>query len=293
MLSADAKVRQCGAEAYIRVPGARRIAVLARLLDDPHPGVRGSVREAMFKLAQRPELAEPIRRAGSAMLAGDRWRGLEQAALLLAALDEKSAAPRLVELLEFSRPEVGIAAGWGLKTLALSETLPAMLDKASRNTEVRKSRPAPPGLDEQTAHLFEAFGRMEYRSAEPLLRRYVPKDYDMGAFSRSSAIWSLGLLHAGVPDEGLAAELAARASDMASVPPEMPPVQLMSIVGIGRMKAVSQVKVLRRLAGPTFSPTTLGMTLRWALMEVTGEQLPEPEPFRKGLVGMFLEPLED
>ena len=110
-----------------------------RLLDDPHPAVRGSVREALYALAQRPDLGDSIRQVATQVLAGDRWRGLEQAALLLAALDHKPAAPRLVELLEFGRPEVGVAAGWGLKKLAVPETLPAMLDKATRQTAARKA----------------------------------------------------------------------------------------------------------------------------------------------------------
>jgi HEAT repeat protein len=187
MRSADPLVRQRGADAYVLLPDPGRVAVLARLLDDPHPAVRGSVRDSLFDLAQRSELDEPIRQAATEMLAGQSWRGLEQAALLLGALDHKPASARLVELLESPRPEVGIAAAWGLKQLAVPETLPAMFDKSNRQTELRsKDGFTPAGLDEQTAHLFEAFGKLRYAAAEPLLRRYVPKDYKMGEYSRAA-----------------------------------------------------------------------------------------------------------
>src|SRR4029077_16913686 len=159
-------------------------------------------RESLYALAKRQELNEPIRRGATEVLSGDKWRGLEQAALLLAALAHKPAAARLVELLEFSRPEVGIAAAWGLKTLAVAETLPALLDKARRQDKIRRATaPEPRGRDDQTPHLFEACGRMKYATAEPLLVEYIFKDLRIGVESRKSAIWALGLLHEGVPDE--------------------------------------------------------------------------------------------
>jgi HEAT repeat protein len=298
MRSGDVKVRQCGADACIKVPDAQRVAAITRLLDDPHPGLRGSVRDSLYELAQRPELNESVRTAATGILTGDQWRGLEQAALLLAALDQKAAVPRLVELLEFSRPEVGIAAAWGLKKLAVPEALPQMLAKAGRQTEIRKKlSPVPAGLDEQTAHLIEAMGRMRYAPAEPLLRQYIPKDYAMGMFSRTAAIWSLGWLHEGIPDESLAAQLAERATDDSSGPgnpPEMRSVRCMSAVSIGRMKATSQVAVFRNYTRGVIRSGELGMSIRWALIQLTGEQIPEPDPPPKlGKAGWFLEPLDN
>jgi hypothetical protein len=297
MESADAKVRQRGADAYVLAPDPQRIAVLVRLLDDPHPAVRSSVRDSLHELAQRPELDGPIRRAATDMLGGNSWRGLEQAALLLGALDHKPAAGRLVELLEFNRPEVGVAAAWGLKKLAIPQTLPAMLDKTRRQSEIRRKAPLEPaGLDDQTAHLFEAFGRMRFASAEQLLREYIPKDYRMGLMSRSSAIWSLGLLHEGIPDEPLAEQMMVRIADDSSGPgnpPEMRLVKMMCAVSIVRMKAVSQVPALRKRITPAIFPDRMGMTMRWAVMELTGERIPEPAPATTGKAGWFLESLDE
>ncbi|MBI3860488.1 MAG: HEAT repeat domain-containing protein [Planctomycetia bacterium] len=293
MQNADANVRQTAADPYILLPDPQRVAVLARLLDDPHPTVRRYVCNALHQLAQRPELDQPIRQVATGILAGDRWRGIEQAALLLSALDHKPAAGRLVELLEFDRPEVRNATGWGLKKLAIPETLPAMLDKARRSAAIARAGTAPGGQDEQTAHLFEAFGRMKYTEADSLMREYVPKNLLLGINSRSAAIWSLGLLHAGVPDEQLAAQFLERANDLAGIPPEMPPVREMSIVSIGRMKAVSQIAALQAMGAEKPAPSRVGMIMRWSLMELTGKQIPEPKPMIVGETGWFLEPVDE
>ena len=46
--------------------------------------------------------------------------------ILLAQLDHKPAAARFVELLQFDRPEVFVAAAWGLRKLDVPETLPGV-----------------------------------------------------------------------------------------------------------------------------------------------------------------------
>ena len=290
--NADAKIRQLGARAYVLVPDAARVAVLAGLLNDPHPGLRRSVGEWLRKLSRVAEFDESVRRAVTGILAGDDWRGLEQAALLLATLDHKPAAPRLVELLDFRRAEVRVAAAWGAKMLAVPETLPALLTAALRRTELRMGEvPQQTDLDVQTAHLLELFGKTRYRDAEPLLRRYIPKESKLGSYSRSAAIWSLGFLHAGVPDEELARQLVERLNDIRSLPPELTPVRAMSAVTIGRMKAGSQVAALRQYISPTVEADEISMRIRWAVMELTGESIPEPSSPIIGKAGWFLEPI--
>jgi HEAT repeat protein len=292
MQNADPLVRKRGAEAYVLFPDPRRVAVLARLLDDPHPGVREAVREWLIELQRRPELADQVLSSATEMLSGESWRGLEQAALILGALDYRPAAPRLVMLLESTRPEVGIASAWALKRLALPDTLPALLDKARRQTEIRaKQGEIPRGLDEQTAHLIETFGRTKYAAAEPLLVTYIPKRFNFGLYSRSAAIWSLGHLHEGIPDESLADQFMARIVDDGP-PADLIPVRAMAAVAIGRMKARSQILAMQKYMGAKPPPTLYGAALRWALMEITGDFVPEPlspiAPRKK----WFLEPLE-
>lgn len=294
MQNDDANVRQRGVDAYVARPTPQRVAVVARLLDDPHPDVRGNVREALFQLARTPELDDPIRQAASAVLNEESWRGQEQAALLLGALDHEPVAGRLVDLLEAQRSEVMIASAWGLRQLAVRDTLPAILDKVARQTEARlKSDVDSGGLDPQVGHLCEALGLMKYAPAEPLLRRYIPKNYPMGEFSRGGAIWALGHLHAGTPDETLATQLIERLTDPNPLPPEMTRVRFASALSLGRMKAKSQAEKMRQFLGVKISATPSALAVRWAIQEITGETLPEAEPPIVSRSGWFLEPLEE
>lgn len=290
MQNPDANVRQRGADAYIALPTPERVVFLSRLLDDVHPGVRGNIREALFRLAKSADLDVPIRQSGMQVLGQESWRGQEQATLLLSALDHKPAVTRFVALLESSRGEVAVTAAWGLRKLAVPETLPAIFDKARRQTELREGKgPAPPELDAQTAQLCEALGMMQYKPADPLLRKYVPKDFTYGYLSRPAAIWALGHIHSGIPDEALAQLLMARLLDQ-QLPPESSEVKQMSAVTLARMKAVSQVPAMRKWlaasGGPLADPGLL-----WALTQLTGEKFPVAPPGAIGKSGWFLEPL--
>ena len=290
----DPHVRQQGAASYIQRPTPERMPSLARLLNDPHPQVRGEIRDALFRLDRTAELSQPIRMAAMQELSRDGWRGQEQAALLLAALDHKPAAGRLVELLESKRPEVMIATAWGLRRLEVRETLPAMLDRATRQTELRPTSEST-ALDEQVGHLFEGFGRMKYAPAEPLLLKYVPKPplgKSMGTPSRGTAIWALGWLHAGTPDNSLADQLIARVIDPGTFPPELDLVRRVSAVALARMKAVSQAETLRTYNKGRSPHELTGLVLRWALSELAGDTFPPVPQLTKSPGVWFLEPFE-
>ena len=290
----DPHVRQQGAASYIQRPTPERMQSLARLLDDPHPQVRGEIREALFRLDQTAELSQPIRQAAILELSRDGWRGQEQAALLLAAIDHKPAAGRLVELLESKRPEVMIATAWGLRRLEIKETLPALLDKATRQNELRLKEETS-ALDAQVAHLFEAFGRMKYAPAEPLMLPYItkpPLGKPMKPFSRGTAIWALGWLHEGTPDNSLGDQLIGRVIDPGTFPPELDMVRQVSTVALARIKAVSQVEALRIYNTVRSPHGQTGLTLRWALFELAGDKFP-PVPQLTISPGVwFLEPFE-
>ena len=289
LLNFDPKVRLRGVEAYVARPNAERVHSLARLLDDSHPDVRGRVREALFQLAAQPELDEAVRTAGAIVLAGDAWRGQEQAALLLGALDHEPAVPRLMELLHVERPEVMVAAAWALKTVGVQESLPQLLEYARQMTDARRLS-GRQGLDEQLAHLFEAMGRMQYRPAEGLLREYVPKVPALGYYSRGAAIWSLGLLHEGEVDEPLAAQLVERMNDTQPLMPDLDIVWRMSAITLGRMQARSSVPALEERLRSVVAHDPLAYAIRWSLMEITGISLPLPGPILQTRTGWFLEP---
>ena len=300
MRSDDANVRREAVFALNAKPTPERVTAMARLLDDPHPNVRATVRENLFRLARVAEFDAPIRSAAMTVLAGDSWRGQEQATLLLGALDHKPAAGRFVELLESPRDEVLVSAAWGLRQLAVPETLPAMLDKATRQTELRKNPPGPPKpglsmrLDAQVGLLFEAIGEMKYAPAEGLLRRYVPKDLILGEMSRSAAIWALGHLHANQPDEGLAMLLYGRLTEPSSAePPEWDRVRDMSLVSMVRMKTRTQWEPIQQALGPRGDSDRMYLLFRWATQQMTGKILPEPKPTVATRTGWFLEPIEE
>lgn len=292
MQNGDPKVREQGARAYVLLPTPERIPTLTRLLDDPHPAVRGYVCDALLRLAGMSELDGPVRASASTMLGADGWRGQEQSALLLGALGHKPAGPRLVALLESPRAEVMIATAWALRKLALPETLPAIFDRATRQTKLHAESLAPEGSALQVAHLFEAMGRMKHAPARPLMEKYIANK-GFGEMPRCAAIWALGLLHEGAPDEKLVDAFVGRITESLDVRPvEHDRVRYMSAVSLVRMRAESSLEEMRgllTLLGDS-NPASPAVAARWTIKEFTGEPGLPPDPFNI-VTDWFLEPL--
>lgn len=291
MQNEDPKVRRRGADAYVALATPDRAIALCQLLDDVHPEIRGSIRDDLLLLAERPELDDAIRDNALDVLSRESWRGQEQAALLLGALDHKPSASRLIELLKSTRPEVMIASAWSLRMLAVPETLPEILAHARHQSTERLAGRGTEGLDEQVAHLFEAMTLMDYAPCEELLREYVPKVFANGYYSRGAAIWGLGHFHKGTPDEELAAQLVERMNDIASMPPDLDIVFRMSALSLGRMQAESQLPALRERLGSSQGLDPVSCAIRWSLHEITGEEFIDPGPQVQGRSGWFLESL--
>jgi len=291
--SDDANVRRLGAESLVAWGTPEAVEQLGPMLDDPHPDVRKYVRRSLLDMATDEPLTEPVVRAAVEMLSTDRWRGLEQATLALVALDHKPAADRLVELLEFERPEVFVTAAWGLRRLAVPSTLDAMFDKARRETEKTKTRGgAEYVVERQISQLFEAFGQMDYAQSEPLLREHVPKKVPFGVQSRAAAIWALGHLHAGKPEPGLAKLLLGRLSDLDPMFPEHEEVRQTSAVSLGRMHVEDSLPTLRRFLRDESVDSPVGYACAWAIHQITGEPIPEPPIQEVPRLGWFLEPID-
>ena len=289
----DPKVRQSGVKAYLALPTPERLERLARVLQDLHPDVRSRACAGLFGHAKQDEFGPLIRERVTQVLAENDWRGQEQAALLLAALDHKPAAPRLVELLESSKPQVMVAAAWGLRMLAVPDTVPKLLDKARRETAGRMDGSLTDfaAHDLLLAHLFEACVRLDHTPAIELMKPYIPKSISMGDYSRGAAIWALGHLQHGYPDDQLAKALMERAKDFGGMPPDTELVRRMSSISVGRMKAVSQLGECRTLMDQMPDGDVVDLALRWTIHELTGEAVPQPEPpVRKDGI-WFLSPL--
>jgi HEAT repeat protein len=286
--SPDVHVREQGAIAYLSRPTVDRVVRLSQVLDDPQPALRRHVCQTFLELAAQPELNDAIRSSTMDVMSRDSWRGQEQGALLLGQLQHSAAAPRLCELLESPRPEVMVASAWSLRKVANLISVPAIMDKIRRQTAARKISTTE-HLDHQVAHLLEACGTMRVKEAEPLMMEYVPKNPIMGERSRTAAIWALGWLYVGTPNENLGRALWERITDYGLMPPEFKRVKLMCVVGYGRMKSEDYVEPLRQL----HEQTRFGNAIRWTLHEINGEWLPLPPPESQPQGTWFLEPIDE
>ena len=277
---ADAGVRRIAIQTLAVRPTPDRIQLLALRLNDAHPENRGLTRERMLDLSK--DFHDPVITGAMAMLATDRWRGLEQAALILGRLDHEPAAERLLELMDFPRPEVFIAAAWALRELAVEATLPRLLDSAIAETARREKGEFGIGRDDWAALVFESFGKLKYAAAHDVLLKYVPKSYTMGERSRTTAVWALGHIHAGKNPTALAAQLLERLMDMNPMFPEYLSVQSQSAVALGRMGSRQYVSQLRANQTPA---------AYWALEQLTGEAAPPQFVHPRYAGNWFLMPL--
>ncbi len=286
----DANVRTQAAVAYLKLPSKERIRTLAELLDDPHPVLRRRVCEEFSRIAKQPEFEEAIQSAAMQILSRDRWRGQEQAALLLGELGYKPSWKRLVELMESTRREVMIGSAWSLRKIADRQSIPAIIDKIRRQTEIRKTNQTEE-IDQQVGHLFEACGRMLAKEAEPEMLVYIPKNLLNGERSRCAAVWALGWLYAGNPDRSIARQLIERVNDNSMPPVENLPLKRICIISLGRMKAVEYAADIRKdLVNPT-SSDKFSLSRRWALTQMTGEEFPDTTADFAGNGSWFLEPI--
>ncbi|MCA9077371.1 MAG: HEAT repeat domain-containing protein [Planctomycetaceae bacterium] len=283
----DPKVRQCGLDAYVETVDEQQLPLIAAMLDDEHIEIRTSARQALFRLSSEGDDRDAVSELMKNHLNGDAWRAQEQAALFFAAADDKSVAPRFVELLDSARPEVFVTVAWGLRVLAAPETADGILDKVQRESV---DRPSIPHGDRQLGHLFEACAVLGDKRVLPSIARLVPKDVRR-PYSRSAGIWAGGKLMEGQPNEQIAAALMSRITDVDGEVPELEVVRRMSAVTLGRMKAESQLSQLRSLAGDEIHASDVSYAVGWAIEQITGERLPFAPPPTVTVEGWLIQPV--
>lgn len=321
VLADDPRIRKLAAETLIFYATPVSVAALGPMLDDPFPAVRDLVRDALIRLAGTPALSPAVREAAKIQLHRDAdlaWRGVEQAALVLGALDEESQADRLLALSVAQRTEVRVASAVALRRLAIEATLPDVLELCElicKGIKVRRSSssnvndpalpPAPmddavrrvikdvsgPDLGEQVSQMMQMFGQMLYTPADPLMRLHIPK-HSYYPKARAAAIWALGHLHRDTGNDALGALFAARLSDLTPMDPEAPEVRRFSAVSIGRMKAVGSIAAIQRFYEQESSSRTIGGSCRWALTYIDGQQRPPLPTIYSHRRGFFLEPTD-
>ncbi len=282
LASQDSRVRELTVRALVDEATERAVTRLAPLLDDPHPVVRNDVRRSLIDLASDKQLQTTILDAGMETLKKGSWRGKEQAVILLTALDHKPAAMHFLSLVNFDRHEVFEAAAWGLKKLAVADTLDGMFQKLQEEMRYRESgRPGIQSSDKQLAHLLEALGAMKYEPAIPELVAHIPKSAEggtaspYGRYSRTAAVWALGHLYTGSNDAEIGRQLAGRLADTSFTPAEFLEVRQHAAISLGRMKAVDQLPVLENFQargglGPLYKHAA-----NWAIHKITGREFPK------------------
>jgi HEAT repeat protein len=291
----DPKVRSLGVEVLFRTPSEKHVRLLGGRLDDLHPDVRVKARQALRDLAAQKNLRGPIIEEGTKMLASGSWRGLEQAAVLLTQLDHKPAADRLVELLGHERPEVFVAAGWGLRRLAVPETLPRVLSYVTAEFAGLAKSPRPyQWLDHQLSQLNQLLGDQKYRPAHPTLHSFVPYPPKAGPEARAAAVWALGVIHEGETDTRLEPLLEERLKHTGlPLPPEDNRVRRMCAITLGRLKAKDTLPSLRRYFWQKrAAEDPVNNACGWAIEQITGERMLPPEPIRKPQRDWFLSPTD-
>jgi hypothetical protein len=200
-----------------------------------------------------------------------------------------------VELLKFDRPEVFITAAWGLRRLAVLETLPRVLSYVETATTGPRGKVAFfTETDYQVSQLNQFLGQQKYELAEPVLRRFIPRtNRAQGPEGRAAAIWALGLIDEGKAGAAFATELVARLEDDHSIPPEALPVRLMSAITLGRLRAKEALPSLRKYfrdREPSMDP--INNASGWAIAQTTGETVPPPKTIQKVERDWFLAPHE-
>lgn len=288
LTSPDAGLRRLGVELLVQRGDMASITSLGPLLDDRNPGIRRYIAAHFVEFAARDELRAEVLQQATTMLGTDRWRGLEQAALVLGALDHEPAQARLIELLPHPRGEAAVAAAWALRKLRVAETLPQMLSHAELTHANMVAGKAPQHAGPQASQLLQAFGEIRYHEAEPLMRKLVPKSA-LDERARGAAVWSLGLLYEKNSDAELAKAFGARLADVGSIPPEFDLVRLMAAISLGRMQAESELPVLRKFEG---NLTPIGVACGWSIEQITGEKQEVAPSQTYGFADWFLQSLQ-
>ena len=296
--SKDAGLRSLAVEALRWPATPRAVALLADLLADVNPSVHVAARKQMREYDKNPTLTQHVRKDAMRVLNGHAWQGLVESAHLLATLDHKPAAPRLVDILTFQRAEVRLMAIIGLRRLAVMQTMRGLLEYCRGRADRWTSGEAAPdelaGFAGELQQAFQAFGALDYRQADQFMRRFVHRKgspFEMQAHTRAAAVWALARLHRGDQDSTLGAMFAARLNDMAPMDSEQEVVRSHAAVGIGRINSTEQMETLRKWAVVSDPGNLAAMACRWAINRITGEPIVPFKRPRDSSAGWFLEPV--
>lgn len=296
LANADAAVRLLAVFALDRTPTDENLRRLGDRLADAHPDVRTKARLSLERHFANPEWKDAVRREGTRILDGAHWGGLQQAALLLARIDHKPAAGRLIALQDHARFEVFVTAAWAVRSLNLPGQTGVALEIFQRRAKVLKAtgRTLPPstalGMDEQLSQLAQYLGHQKYLPASATFRALIPAG--TGPLeTRAAAIWALGKIHEGQSNLGFEALVEGRLNAVQPTDYEMPLLRRMCAVTLARVDARDAVKSLRQhYFGRPTDDDALNAS-GWALERMTGEKVPPPTDILLPQINFFAVPI--
>lgn len=292
----DAAVRLPAVDALHRNPTDANLRKLGDRLADLHPHVRTKARLAMLDLYGKTEHQAAIRREGLRILNGPYWGGLQQASLLLGAIDHKPAAPRLLELQRHERNEVFVSAAWALRKLDLPDTAAPALAIFNERLRFYKTsiNTVPPlvgqGYDEQLSQLAQLLGQRKHAPASASFRALIPLNSGPTE-TRAAAIWALGRIHDGQKNLGFESLLEGRLNAVSPFDLEPPIIRRMSAVTLGRVNATATVASLRSHYSGRPVRDDVSNACGWALERITGEKMPAAGIEEERQVGFFALPI--
>lgn len=269
----DSSMRLAAAKVLHGYDDTDSLRLQSQLLSDRNVTNRRTIRDHLIAKAASETLKPVVDEVLSQHLTGEAYEGVEQAILVVVALDEKERCSQLIALLDHPRPEVHIRAAWALQEIAVDPEILAEIhkhcliwtDKIASGFSAYK-----PTDVTRVSFLFEAIGRNAYEPAEEMLRRYVPKQSQkMQPVTRTPAIWALGQIWKGRDDSGLEAALAARILDMSMVDPEDDCVKYTCALALGLMGTKSSIGALK--SAPYDASHPIGYAIRWALEQIGPE----------------------
>ena len=290
ILDADANVRRVTIAALAGDPTPGSIKLLADALDDRVPELRRQARRGLLRHASDDVLRSEVIRQAVRVLGVDSWRGLENAIIVLTELRHQEINEQLVLLVNHARPEVHITAAWAIKHLYEPSDGPVVFRLAQAVTKEIDAG-APMSRSAVQLHLHESLGMMKYAPALEHLAKLIPKSAPYTAQSRAASIWALGFLLKPTEDSARIRMLEARLADSFSVPAESLEVRAAAAVALGRIADPESLAELRKWYQAEGYNSSVGRSCGWAIMQMTGEPLPDAESPTQQLGGWNIEPL--
>ena len=287
----DANLREITQRALAGDPTASSVALLGKVLDDRVPAIRRAARKSLLRHAAVDSLRGAVIERSLDALRVDSWRSKEQALIVLTELHHQAINDELPGLIDFPRPEVQVTAAWAMKHLYEADRAPKVLEIATSKTDEINKKGAEDAISAVQAHLFESLGLLKHRPATDLLLKALPKGAPYTVQSRASAIWALGFLLKPEGDAATIRLIEARLADANSVPMEYTEVRAASAIALGRIADPESLKELRQWYKAEGPNSPVGRSSGWAVMQMTGEPLPEVVVAKRPVINWFVEPL--